>query len=235
MRAFRIGRIFGINIRVDYSWVFIFVLLTWNLSSVFSQWHPAWSAPGQVSVAVIASLLSFACVLLHELAHSVVAMRYGLRVRSITLFLSGGVSDIEHEPPSARAEFSTAIAGPITSILLGIGFLVVAAISSAFSMGDAGGALTSAAQLGPVATLLAWLGPINVFIGLFNLIPAFPLDGGRVLRAILWGLTGDLRRATGSVSAVGQAFGWIFIVTGIAMSFGARVPFFGTGFVSGLW
>ena len=114
MRAFRIGRIFGIDIRVDYSWIFIFVLLTWNLSAIFAQWHPAWSGLGQVSVAVTASLLFFACVLLHELAHSIVARRYGLPVRSITLFLFGGVSNIEHEPTSPQAEFFTAIAGPIT-------------------------------------------------------------------------------------------------------------------------
>src|SRR5258708_4098505 len=106
MHAFRIGKLFGIDIRVDWGWVLIFVLMTWNLSAVFSSWHPAWSAAEQIAVALVASLLFFGCVLLHELAHSLVAMRFGLRVRSITLFLLGGVSNIEHEPPSAKAEFA---------------------------------------------------------------------------------------------------------------------------------
>jgi Zn-dependent protease/CBS domain-containing protein len=235
MNAFRIGKLFGIDIRVDWSWLFIFVLLTWNLSSVFSGWHPDWPSFQAAGVALIASLLFFGCILLHELAHSLVARRYGLRVRSITLFLFGGVSNIEHEPRSARAEFFTAIAGPITSVLLGFGFLFLAAAATPISLANVETAQRGLAQLGPVATLLAWLGPINLVIGVFNLIPAFPLDGGRVLRSILWASSGDLRLSTRRVSAVGQLFGWLFIVTGIAMVFGAHVVFFGTGLVGGLW
>jgi Zn-dependent protease/predicted transcriptional regulator len=235
MRALRIGRIFGIDLRVDWSWALIVLLLTWNLVAVFSRWHPTWPPLGALVVAVSASLVFFACVLLHELAHSVVAMRYGVRVRSITLFLFGGVSNIEQEPPSAKAEFFTAIVGPITSILLGIGFLVLASVVTAVSMSHAEGMLTTAAQLGPLATLLVWLGPINIMIGLFNMIPGFPLDGGRVLRSVLWSVTGDLRVATRGASAVGQGVGGLFILAGIAMTFGARLPFFGTGLVGGLW
>jgi Zn-dependent protease len=235
MHAFRIGKIFGIDIRVDWSWVFIFVLLTWNLSSVFSGWHPGWPPYESIGIALTASVLFFGCILLHELAHSVVAMRFGLRVRSITLFLFGGVSNIEREPPSPRAEFFTAIAGPITSIALGIGFLSAALLTTAISLRTEGTAFTAIAQLGPLETLLAWLGPINLVIGVFNLVPAFPLDGGRVLRSILWGLGGDLRRSTRQVSFIGQTFGWIFIVIGISMVFGVHVPFFGTGLASGLW
>jgi Zn-dependent protease/CBS domain-containing protein len=235
MRAFRIGRVFGIDLRVDWSWVFIFVLLTWNLVAVFSRWHPDWSMLEALMIAGAASLVFFGCVLLHELAHSVVAMSYGVRVRSITLFLFGGVSNIESEPPSAGAEFFTAIVGPITSIVLGIGFLVLASLVTAVSMKDAAGAWSSVAQLGPLTTLLVWLGPINIMIGLFNLIPGFPLDGGRVLRSILWSATGDLRAATRWASAIGQSIGWLLIIGGIAMTFGARLPFFGTGFGSGLW
>ena len=235
MHAFRIGRIFGIDIRLDWSWVFIFVLLTWNLSAVFSAWHPAWPRYESTGTALMASLLFFGCILLHELAHSAVAMRFGLRVRSITLFLFGGVSNIEREPPSPQAEFLTAIAGPVTSFLLGLGFLVGAVMITAISLRHAGATLTGVAQLGPLETLLVWLGPINLVIGAFNLIPAFPLDGGRVLRSILWGLSGDLRSSTRRVSFIGQAFGWVFIATGIAMVFGMHVPFFGTGMTSGLW
>ena len=235
MHAFRLGRVFGIDIRLDWSWVFIFVLMTWNLSVVFSQWHPGWSAFGQLAMAIVASLLFFGCILTHELAHSVVASRFGLRVRSITLFLFGGVSNIEHEPPSAKVEFWTAIVGPVTSVFLGVGFLLLAGLTTAGSMTDAESARRSMAQLGPITTLLAWLGPINLVIGLFNLVPAFPLDGGRVLRSILWGLSGDLRAATRRASAVGQSIGWLFIVAGIAMTFGVPVPLFGTGFAAGLW
>lgn len=235
MHSFRIGKLSGIDIRVDWSWLFIFALLTWNLSSVFSRWHPDWPAYEFIAIALTASLLFFGCILLHELAHSLVARRYGLRVRSITLFLFGGVSNIEHEPRLARAEFFTAIVGPITSILLGVGFLFLTLASTDVSLGDTETARLGLAQLGPAVTLLAWLGPINLVIGVFNLIPAFPLDGGRVLRSILWASSGDLRLATRRVSALGQVFGWLFIVTGIAMVFGVHVVFFGTGLVGGLW
>ena len=235
MHAFRVGKIFGIDLRVDWSWVFIFVLLTWNLVAVFSRWHPDWSPLEALVLAGAASLVFFGCVLLHELAHSVVAMMYGLRVRNITLFLFGGVSNIEREPTSAGAEFFTAIVGPITSILLGVFFLVLVPVVTPVSMNDAAGAWSAVARLGPLTTLLAWLGPINIMIGLFNMIPGFPLDGGRVLRSALWKITGDLRAATRWASATGQGIGWLFIGGGIAMSFGAHLPFFGTGFVSGLW
>ena len=235
MNGFRIGKVFGIDIRIAWSWVFIFVLLTWNLAAVFSGWHPAWPILESTGIALTASLLFFGCILLHELAHSVVAMGFGVRVRSITLFLFGGVSNIEREPPSPKAEFLTAIAGPITSILLGFGFLLAASLTTAVSLKDTGTAWSGFAQLGPLETLLVWLGPINIIIGVFNLIPAFPLDGGRVLRSILWGLGGDLRLSTRRVSSIGQTFGWLFIVAGIAMVFGMRVPFFGTGLASGVW
>jgi Zn-dependent protease len=214
MHAFRIGKLLGLEIRIDWSWVFIFVLLTWNLSSIFSRWHPDWSPAETFSVALVASLLFFGCILLHELAHSLVARRHGLRVRSITLFLFGGISNIEHEPPSARAEFFIAIVGPITSILLGVGFLAASLVTAGVSLAHADTALNGYARLGPLETLLAWLGPINLTIGAFNLIPAFPLDGGRVLRSILWGIGDDLRTSTRRVSAVGQMFGWLLIVTG---------------------
>lgn len=235
MHSFRIGRLLGIEIRVDWSWVFIFLLLTWNLSSIFSGWHPDWPRAETFSVALVAALLFFGCILLHELAHSLVARRHDLRVRSITLFLFGGISNIEHEPASARAEFFIAIVGPITSILLGVGFLAASVVTAGVSLANADTALNGYARLGPLETLLAWLGPINLTIGAFNLIPAFPLDGGRVLRSILWGIGGDLRTSTRRVAAIGQVFGWLLIITGMAMTFGAHVLFFGTGFAGGLW
>jgi len=235
MRGFRIGRLFGIDLRADWSWMFIFLLLTWNLVAVFSFWHPEWTALGAFAVAACASLVFFGCVLLHELAHSIVAKRYGIPVRGITLFLFGGVSNIEREPPSPKVEFLMAIVGPITSLLIGVAAILVTSLALARSMTDTTSTIDAFAELGPVTTLLAWLGPINITIGLFNLIPGYPLDGGRVLRSILWAATGDLRRATQWASAVGQAVGWLFIALGVAMAFGAYVPFFGTGLVGGLW
>ncbi len=235
MRGFRLGRLFGIDVRVDWSWVFIFVLLTWNLVAVFSHWHPQWSPLGAFVVAASASLIFFGCVLLHELAHSTVAVNYGIRVRSITLFLFGGVSNIEQEPPSAKVEFLMAIVGPLTSIALGIAFLVLASLVTTVPIMVPEDNWKAFAQLGPLTTLLVWLGPINVLIGLFNMVPGFPLDGGRVLRAILWSITGDLHKATRWASATGQGVGWFLIGCGIAMTFGTRIPFFGTGLVGGIW
>jgi Zn-dependent protease/CBS domain-containing protein len=162
-------------------------------------------------------------------------MSYGVQVRNITLHLFGGVSNLEREPPSPGAELLTAVVGPLASILLGIGFTVFASLLAAISMNDSETAWSNVARLGPVTTLLFWLGPINVMIGFFNLVPAFPLDGGRILRAAIWSVTDDLHRATRWASLVGQAIGWMFVASGIAMVFGVRVPFFGTGFVSGLW
>jgi Zn-dependent protease len=235
MHSFRIGKLAGIDIRVERSWIFIFVLMTWNLSSVFSAWHPDWPFFETIGIALSASLLFFACIVLHELAHSLVARRYGLRVRSITLLLFGGVSNLEEEPQSARVEFFMALAGPVTSLLLGAAFLALALASTAVSLSDTGTAWSGLAQLGPLVTLLAWLGPLNLGLGAFNLIPAFPLDGGRVLRSILWGLSGDLARSTRRVAALGQIFGGLLIATGLAITFGVHVPFLGSGVTSGLW
>jgi Zn-dependent protease len=235
MHSFKLIRVFGIEIRVDWSWVFIFVLLTWNLCVALSRWHSDWSAVAVVAVSVTAVFAFFGCILLHELAHSLVAVRFGMRVRSITLFLFGGVSNIEHEPRSARVEFLMAIVGPVTSVILGFAFLLLGGGITSMSVTSAETDWTALAGLGPVATLFRWLGSINVLIGLFNLIPGFPLDGGRVLRSALWAATGDLRTATRWASGIGQGIGWGFIVVGIAMAFGVRVPVFGTGLVGGLW
>lgn len=238
----RLGRLFGISLWLDYSWIFIFLLMTWNLTAIFSQSHPQWGAANLI-VAVIAAVLFFGSVLAHELGHALVAKAYGLRVREIRLFLFGGVSDIEREPPSPKAELLIAIVGPIVSFLIGLASVALAllvvsategwqALTIAGSPGDASELL---GRLGPISTILLWLGPINVMIGLFNLIPGFPLDGGRVLRAIMWRITGDLMRATRIASVVGQLIGWTFVLMGVAMFFGAKIPFFGRGAGSGIW
>ncbi|MCC7360662.1 MAG: site-2 protease family protein [Anaerolineales bacterium] len=234
--GFGLGRVFGIEIRVDWSWLFILGLVTWNLAAgVFPSLHPEWGTALNWVVGLAAAVVLFASVLAHELAHSLVAIARGLPVRRITLFMFGGVSNIEREPPSPSSEFLIAIVGPITSIALGIIFSLLGG-----GLGlRAGQALNNPQQLlaglGPVATLLLWLGPVNIVLGVFNLIPGFPLDGGRVLRSILWAATSNLRRATRWASWVGQGIAWLFIGGGIAMMFGVQLPFFGTGFLSGLW
>jgi Zn-dependent protease/CBS domain-containing protein len=235
-RGLYIGRIFGIDIHIDWSWIFIFLLVTWSLAvGLFPAWHPDWSAGLRWGIAVAGSLLFFASILLHELSHSIVAKARGLQARRITLFIFGGMSNIEREPPTPKTEFLMAVVGPITSILLGIVFLALAAFSAASSNITGGDPRTVARQFGPVTTLLAWLGPVNIILGLFNLIPGFPLDGGRILRAAIWSVTKDLRKATAWAAGVGRLTGWAFIVAGAAMAFGARLPFFGTGLISGLW
>jgi Zn-dependent protease len=238
-KGLRIGRLFGIDIHIDGSWIFIFLLVTWSLATgLFPLWHPEWTKMTNWTVAVTASLLFFVSILLHELSHSLVAKARGLPVRRITLFLFGGVSNLEREPATPNTEFLMAVVGPLTSILLGIIFSAMGAMGAIRVMGTDGiiwNLQQAINQLGPVSTLLMWLGPVNIFLGLFNLIPGFPLDGGRILRSILWKLSGNLQKATSWAAAVGRVFGWLFIIAGVAMVFGVRLPVFGAGLVSGLW
>jgi Zn-dependent protease/CBS domain-containing protein len=234
-RAVRLGRIFGIEIAIDASWIFIALLMGWSLTTAFSRWHPDWSAPTAVTTAIVATILFFVSVVLHELAHSLVAKRFGVPVDRITLFLFGGVSNIEREPPSAMAEFLTAVVGPVTSILLGVVLIGVGSLAIRLPADVLHEPVADLSSLSPVQSLLLWLGPINVIVGVFNLIPGFPLDGGRILRAAIWGVTKDLHAATWWASAVGQAIGWGLVFLGVAIVFGAQVPLVGRGVVAGLW
>lgn len=233
--GFRAARIFGIDIYVDPSWIFIFLLVTWNLSGVvFPSLHPDWSMRLNVGLGLIASLLFFASVLAHELSHSLMARAKGLPAGRITLFIFGGAADIGREPPSPGSEFLIAIIGPITSAVLGSLFLAFGALS----MSDLGPGMSlpgGLESLTPVATLFFWLGPINILLAIFNMVPGFPLDGGRVLRSILWKISKNLRLATRFATIFGQFIAWAFIVAGAAMIFGLQVPVFGSGLVGGLW
>ena len=234
-RGFSIGHIFGINIRVDWSWLLIFVLVVWNLASVFGGVHPDWGPALSWGTALVAALLFFGSVLAHELAHSLVARARGIPVRGITLFLFGGVSNIQREPPSAGAEFIMAIVGPLTSVVLGAILLVIGVASAGPLPNAAADPNQFLASLGPLTTLLLWLGTVNIVVGIFNMIPAFPLDGGRVLRSIFWAISNNLRKATRWASWIGQGIAWLMIVAGIAMVFGVQLPVLGTGPISGLW
>ena len=237
MRGLHLMRIAGIDIVVDWSLLIIFVLITTGLAmGVFPQWHPQWSPATAWLTAFAAALLFFASVLAHELSHSLVGRINGIEVKRITLFVFGGMAQIEHEPGRWPAELWMAIVGPLTSLAIGILCLLVA------SAGIPAAAIESMvhvqrllAALDPGRTLLLWLGQINILLAVFNLVPAFPLDGGRVLRALMWGATHDLRRATRWASAIGQGFAWLLIGSGIAMVLGLSVPILGGGLINGIW
>jgi Zn-dependent protease len=209
-----LGRIFNIPIGLDYSWFLIFILLTWSLAS---SYYPAefrnWSTVQYWAVGAITAILLFASVLLHELGHSLIALRYKIPVRSITLFIFGGVAQIAAEPPSASAEFWIAIAGPVVSFTLAALLTLAQPFSAGFS---------------PLFALVKYMAYLNGTLGLFNLIPGFPLDGGRVFRAIVWGLTHSLHRATIVAATVGRIIAYGFILVGVWQMFSGN-------FVGGLW
>jgi Zn-dependent protease len=240
MRGLHLARIAGIDVTVDWSLLIIFALVTTSLASgLFPQWHPAWGPATSWLTALGAAVLFFASVLAHELSHSLVGRANGVQVRQITLFVFGGMAQIEHEPGRWPAELWMAIVGPVTSLVIGV--LCVLSVNIGLPP-DAAAPASNVADLGrllanldPARTLLLWLGQVNVVLAVFNLVPAFPLDGGRVLRAVLWGATHDLRRATRWASALGQAFAWILIAAGIAMVLGVSLPYFGSGAANGIW
>lgn len=232
----RLGSIRGIDIVADPSLAIIFVLILVSLAAgVFPEWHPQWSAGLCWMTAAGAALLFLGSVLAHELSHALVGRTRGVQFRKITLFMFGGIAQMETEPPSWRAELSMAAVGPGTSLVLGFAFLALAALASGPLHVDPNDPRAALAALGPLATLLFWLGPINIVLGLFNLVPAFPLDGGRILRAVMWALSGDLHRATYWASLAGRAFAWLLVAAGILMILGIEVPLLGGGLINGLW
>ncbi len=197
-----LGRFFGISIRLHYSWFIVFVLITWALAaSYFPSEYPDWSSGTYWGIGLATSLLFFLSVLIHELAHSIVAQGAGIPIGSITLFIFGGVSQLTREPDKPGVEFRVALAGPVTSLVIGAIFWGIWAAARGFS--------------DPLAALAFWLGWINIVLAGFNLIPGFPLDGGRVLRSIIWWRSGNLRSATRTASALGRGVGYLFIFGGI--------------------
>jgi Zn-dependent protease/predicted transcriptional regulator len=215
-----IGKAFGIALRLDYSWFIIFVLITWSLAVYFPSaqiWGTVYTFNTTVSIimGIVTSLLFFGSVLAHELMHSIVAQREGIPVKSITLFVLGGVSEITEEPRKPTDEFRMAFAGPLTSIVLGIIFLGISLI---------------AVLPDYIKAPAYYLGYINILLGVFNLIPGFPLDGGRVLRSIIWWKNNDLKKATRIAAGIGQAIGYIFIIGGIFIIFISL-----NNLITGLW
>lgn len=220
----KLGRIFGIEIGLHYSWLVIAFLITLSLAEHFRTTNPQWGAGVIWASAIATGLLFFAAIIAHELAHSFVAKKRGLPVRSIILFALGGVSQIEKEAADPKTEFWMGIAGPIASAVIGFGLLGIA-LAAGWSTGS--GAAMSTPDT-PLLAMLVWLGYINISLAVFNMIPGFPLDGGRVLRAILWWVTGKADRSTRIAARTGQLVAYGFIALGLIRFFG------GAGF-GGLW
>lgn len=201
LQPVRLGKLVGIPIYLDYSWFLIFVLMTWTLASnYFPSEFKGWPVMEYWVIGAITAILLLVSVLLHEIGHSVVAMKYKIPVRKITLFIFGGIAQIGSEPPYAIAEFWIAIAGPIVSFALAGLFSLLTLVLSGIS---------------PMLALAKYLAYINGTLGLFNLIPGFPLDGGRVFRAIVWGVTHNFKRATLIAANIGRLIAFLFIIFGV--------------------
>ncbi len=213
--SFRVGSIAGIDIYINPSWFIVIVFLTISLAiGWFPSLVPGYTTAAYVFLGLLASLLLFVSVLLHELAHSLVARARGLPVKSIVLFIFGGVSNIEQEPERPGVEFQMAFVGPLVSLLIGgLAFLVLYLLGGSRS---------------PLGAVFTYLAASNVLLGIFNLIPGFPLDGGRVLRSIIWKITGDFRRATRIATIVGEVIAYLLIMGGILL-------FFTGNTFSGIW
>jgi Zn-dependent protease/CBS domain-containing protein len=212
--GWKVGRLAGIELAIHPTWLVIAFLVTFSLAVRLAAEYPSWPDALHWVVAAVTSVLFFGSVLAHELSHAIVARRFGLKVEGITLFIFGGVTSIDEDSRSPRQEALIAAAGPLTSLAIGVVLLGL-------------GAVVDQAQL---AALLGWLGFINVMLGLFNLIPGFPMDGGRVLRAILWRVRGDRLVATRNAAQVGRLFAYLLIGLGVFIALQPRAPI-----VSGLW
>ena len=215
----KVGTIFGVELGLHYSWLVIALLITFSLAAQFHATDRDWSEPVVWSTAILTGILFFACLFAHELSHAVVAKARGIPVHKITLFLLGGVAQIEKEASDPKTEFWMAIVGPFTSGVLGL-ILFACAHLAGWNW------WTSPAT--PLVALLVWLGYINLALGAFNMIPGFPLDGGRVLHAILWWVMDDAERSTRVAAFIGQLIAVLFIAFGI-------LRFFQGAGLGGLW
>jgi Zn-dependent protease/CBS domain-containing protein len=215
----RLGRFFGVEVGLHYSWFLIALLITMSLSAQFQAANASWGAGLIWAVSIVTAILFFVALLAHEMSHALVARARGLTTKAITLFALGGVAQIEKEPEDAKTEFWVGIIGPVSSAVIGLVSLGIA---------RAAGWHAGAQPNTPIAAMFLWLGYINLMLAAFNMIPGFPLDGGRILRAIIWWSTGSGDRATQLAARIGQAVALVFIALGIFRFFG------GAGF-GGLW
>ena len=231
--GFALGRLSGIELRVDWSLLFIFGLIAIDLGAgVFPRWHPDWGAGLCWAVALAAATAFFASVLAHELAHALMARRHGIAVPRITLFLFGGVAELAEEPRTPRAELLIAVVGPLMSLLVGGAALLGAGLLASPDLPSGSMSTVESVavveQLGPITTLLFWLGPVNIVLAVFNMIPGFPLDGGRVLRAILWWITGNATKSTRWAARSGQVVAVLMMGLGVVLALAGD-------FAQGMW
>ncbi|MBI5598365.1 MAG: site-2 protease family protein [Deltaproteobacteria bacterium] len=216
-RGISLFKILGIRISLDYTWFIVFVLFAWSLSrGYFPQNIPGLSGPMYLAMGAVSALMLFICVLIHELSHSYTANRLGLDIKEITLFIFGGVARLTREPEDAMTELKVAVAGPAASLALGVFFILLKK------------ALASVLQIPVITSVVGFLATINFVLLVFNMIPGFPLDGGRVLRAIWWARTGDVKNATRVSTQIGKAFAMFLIVFGFFQIISGY-------FVQGLW
>lgn len=200
----KIGKLFGIEIFLDYSWFFIFALMTWALSTeYFPSLNQAVSLTNNIILGALTALFLFASALIHELLHSLTAKRNGLEVNRITLFLFGGIAELFEEPKNAKSEFKIALAGPLTSFILAGIFWVIFLLTKSHN------------GLFNITVIASALAQINFLLGAFNLLPGFPLDGGRILRSIAWHYTKNLKRATQIASDSGKTIAVIVVIFGV--------------------
>jgi len=216
-RGIRLFDILGFEVKIDASWLILAVLVTWSLAGgYFPQNYQDLTPAAYLWMGVAGALGLFASIVFHELSHSLVARQYGMPIRGITLFIFGGVAEMEDEPPTAQAEFLMAIAGPIASAVLALSFYLLGLLGEGI-----------AAPL-PVLAVAGWLAFVNTMLAVFNLVPAFPLDGGRMLRAALWHWTGNLQWATRLSANAGSIFGFVLIGLGL-------LNFVSGNVVGGIW
>ena len=201
--SFKIGRVFGVDIGVHWSWIFIFVIVTWSFATgVFDEFYPGWTETQKWLGGAAVSIVFFLSVLAHELSHAIVSNNLGLPVKSITLFVFGGVANLDRDPDSAKQELWIALVGPITSLLLGVMFAGLWAVVYRYNDGTAG--------------ILANLALINVTLAIFNMLPGFPLDGGRVFRALVWLRNKNRLKATKAASRAGEWIAYAVMAAGAA-------------------
>jgi Zn-dependent protease/predicted transcriptional regulator len=208
-----LGRVLGIPIYLHPSWFIIFLLITVSLRTQFTSMHPGWTPTQHWTLGIITSLLFFGSVVFHELSHSVMAKHYRIPVQSITLFVFGGLSRIQQEPEKASQEFNIALAGPLSSLFLAGCFWLVLHYFHGNEM------IVAAAK---------WLAEINLLLAIFNLLPGFPLDGGRILRGVVWGATGDFTKSTRVAANAGRVLAYLMIFVGIWQALNGN-------WVGGLW
>jgi Zn-dependent protease/CBS domain-containing protein len=212
--SIRLGRLFGIEIGVNWSLIFVFALIAWTLATgILPADVPGRPASAYWLVAAVGAVAFYACLLAHEMSHALVARRSGVKVAGITLWLFGGVSQLEGEPPSAGSEALIAVVGPLTSFAIAlISFGIAAAIPTS----------------GLTADLFSWLAFVNLALGLFNLVPAFPLDGGRLLSSLFWWRSGSRRRGVHQAVRIGRVFAYLMIGLGVLELFTGQV-------INGIW